>query len=56
MKRRGFLGLIGGAAVAGPSMAKQAVAATLADGHLVGIATAANDFVGGGYPDGIMDW
>lgn len=26
MKRRGFLGLIGGAAVAGPSMAKQAVA------------------------------
>lgn len=26
MKRRGFLGLLGGAAVAGPSMAKQAVA------------------------------
>lgn len=26
MKRRGFLGLMGGAAVAGPSMAKQAVA------------------------------
>lgn len=26
IKRRGFLGLIGGAAVAGPSMAKQAVA------------------------------
>lgn len=27
MKRRGFLGFIGGAAVAGPSMAKQAVTA-----------------------------
>jgi hypothetical protein len=26
MKRRGFLGFLGGAAVAGPSMAKQAVA------------------------------
>lgn len=31
MKRRGFLGFIGGAAVAAPSMAKQAVAATLGD-------------------------
>lgn len=31
MKRRGFLGLIGGAAVAGPSMAKQAIAASLGD-------------------------
>jgi len=31
MRRRGFLGFLGGAAVAGPSMAKQAVAATLSD-------------------------
>jgi hypothetical protein len=29
MKRRGFLGFLGGAAVAGPSMAKQAVASGL---------------------------
>lgn len=36
MKRRGFLGLMGGAAVAGPSMAKQA-AATMADLSLPGM-------------------
>jgi len=37
MKRRGFLGFLGGAAIAGPSMAKQAVAATVADLNLAGL-------------------
>lgn len=37
MKRRGFLGFLGGAAVAGPSMAKQAVAATIADLNVAGL-------------------
>lgn len=38
MKRRGFLGFLGGAAVAGPSMAKQAVSAGLNDLSLGGAA------------------
>lgn len=38
MKRRGFLGFLGGAAVAGPSMVKNATAqTTLADMHPPGI-------------------
>ena len=37
MKRRSFLGFLGGAAVAGPSMAKQAVAATLSDMSVAGL-------------------
>lgn len=36
MKRRNFLGLIGGAAVAGPSMAKQAVASGLEAAQVAG--------------------
>lgn len=37
MKRRGFLGFMGGAAVAGPGMVKEAAAKTLADLSLGGI-------------------
>jgi hypothetical protein len=43
MKRRGFLGFLGGAAVAGPSMAKQAVAATLSDMSVVALSGGALD-------------
>jgi hypothetical protein len=37
MRRRGFLGFMGGAAVAGPSMAKQALAQSVGDLSLGGI-------------------
>lgn len=37
MKRRGFLGLLGGAVVTGPSMAKEAVAQTMADLSVPGV-------------------
>lgn len=57
MKRRGFLGLIGGAAVAGPGMAKQAIASSLGDLSLAGVTSgagnmlnAAGSSIGGGYP------
>ena len=46
MKRRGFLGFLGGAAVAGPSMAKQAVSATRADMNLAGVASTTMGLVG----------
>lgn len=46
MKRRGFLGFLGGAAVAGPSMAKQAV--TMSD-TLLGSVSGASPLVGGGF-------
>ena len=48
MKRRGFLGFIGGAAVAGPSMAKQAVTA-LSDtalGQVSGASVTTGGFAG----------
>lgn len=45
MKRRGFLGILGGAAVAGPSMAKAALT-TIADTSVVGLS--------GGVP--VPDW
>ncbi len=38
MKRRGFLGFLAGGAVAGPGMAKQAAAATLADLNVAALA------------------
>lgn len=37
MKRRGFLGLMGGALAAGPSMAKEAVTQTMADLSVPGV-------------------
>lgn len=39
MRRRGFLGFLGGAAVAGPSMAKQAIASGLEGMHVNGLGT-----------------
>lgn len=50
MKRRGFLGLLGGAAVAGPGMAKQAVAAGLGDLMLPGVGSGALAFGMGAPP------
>jgi len=50
MKRRGFLGLIGGAAVAGPAAAKNAIATSaLGSGNLAG----ALALRGGGDPPGV---
>jgi hypothetical protein len=46
MKRRSFLGFLGGAAVAGPSMAKQAVTATLSDMSLSGVTSGAANAMG----------
>jgi hypothetical protein len=46
MKRRGFFGLLAGAAVAGPGMVKEAAAATIADLSVSGLA--------GGIP--LPDW
>lgn len=58
MKRRGFLGMLGGAAVAGPAMAKQAVTSGLeamslgVDGGMLtkGVGYANMAFQGGGQP------
>lgn len=58
MKRRGFLGFLGGAAVAGPSMVKQAAAASMADLSLVNMGLAAAP-IGNGVPlpgGGSTDW
>lgn len=48
MKRRSFLGFLGGAAVAGPQAAKSAAQMTMADLGTPGIALNASGFMGGG--------
>lgn len=58
MKRRGFLAFMGGAAVAGPGMAKQAATQTLADLSLapvVGDLVPTGDSIGGSI-GGSRDW
>lgn len=60
MKRRGFFGLMAGAAVAGPSMVKEAVASTTADLRIpgVGLQTIYDGMSGGpiGSADGGSMW
>lgn len=48
MKRRGFLGFLGGAAVAGPGMVKNAAAQTMADLHPSGIALSSSAGISNG--------
>lgn len=57
MKRRGFLGFMGGAVAAGPGMAKQAAAQTLADLSIVdGINPAPPLSYYGEFPPRQADW
>ena len=55
MKRRGFLGFLAGGAVAGPSMAKQAVSATMADMSLSGVAVSGMGMLSGDVPSQAPD-
>ena len=50
MKRRGFLGFLGGAAVAGPGMVKEAAAQTLADLSVSGVGGSLVGGLGYGVP------
>lgn len=54
MRRRGFLGMLAGGAIAGPGMAKQAAAQALSDLSLPGVMSGAN--VGYGVPAGGGNW